>query len=158
MNTVTAILKQALAHEAKGTAIYEKAAEITTHDDSRMLFLELAQMEDGHATQLIEQAAKSFKDINAAELKKFVDEEEGKPAPEAIVAEMADGEMRDVLNAALRFEKEAIDHYNNLLGAVESDDLKRLCQTLLKEEQGHVKQIERTLMSLDMPDEERPDL
>ncbi|OSM06213.1 putative rubrerythrin [Magnetofaba australis IT-1] len=155
---MTSILKQALAHETQGAAIYSQAAEITTHDESRMLFLELAQMEEGHAKQLIDRAAKAGADVDCDELKQFVDAEEEKPAPPQMLQEIANGDMRGVLNVALRFEQEAVQNYRTLLEMAQSNEMKILCQELVQEEEDHVKQIERTLLSLDWGIEERPDL
>ena len=56
MQAAIQFFKDALRNEVKAAAFYNKAAEITQNDESRMLFYKLAGMEDEHANLLASKA------------------------------------------------------------------------------------------------------
>lgn len=160
MQTATDVLKTALFNEVKAGAFYQKAAEMTKNDNSRMIFLELANMEDDHATELIRKT-------------------EGQPCtqgfdPEAYLRELErsieltltvqetelleNGDMRAILELAIAMEGKARDTYLNLASQASSDEVRAFCKGMAKEEDSHVRRIETLLTSLDMDEDDRPGL
>lgn len=160
MHTAIQFFKDALQHEVKASAFYNKAAEITRDDESRMLYLKLAGMEDGHTNQLLEKVrnapcGKAF-DVDA-----FVRELEENAASSISPSEMSlieTGTIRQVLELAIKFENQACSNYENLARESTDFDVKAHCLDAVKEEQSHVRELTNLLNSLDMSDEDRPGL
>lgn len=160
MQKAIEIFKNALEQEVRSGIFYEKAAEIASDDEARMVFLELADMEGGHARRIVERFKNTdFGDAFAAEA--WLEELERESA-DTIRMEaddlIAKGSMRDVLKFAIQIEEVARDSYQRLCDSFTDPDDKEFCGMLANEEQGHINAITQLLHSLDMDPDERPDL
>jgi rubrerythrin len=159
MEKAIEIFKNALELEVEAGVFYEKAAEMTSDDESRMVFFELAGMEDNHAHLIVER----FKDTDFGKLfdadswLKELEVESQKLSIEATEL-ITTGDMRAVLDFALKMEEEARDSYQHLSEIFTDAEDKAYCADLAKEEQGHINAIMQLRQSLDMDIEERPDL
>ena len=160
MQAAIQFFKDALQHEAKAVAFYERAAEITQNDESRMLFLKLIGLEEEHATVLLEKVkgapcGKAF-DVDA-----YVQTLEGSAtdaiSPEEAVV-MASGSPHQVLEMAIRMEEQAVKNYEGL--AQEATDMEVIahCHEMAAEERKHANELTNLLHSLDMSEEDRPGL
>lgn len=159
MEKAIEIFKNALELEVQAEIFYEKAAETTDNDETRMVFLELADMEGGHARHIVER----FKDTDFGKLfdaDAWLNELETETAklPIEIDALITNGEMRAVLDFALKMETEARDSYQHLSEIFTDTDDRAYCADLAQEEQEHINAITQLRSSLDMEPEERPDL
>jgi rubrerythrin len=159
MEKAIEIFKNALELEVQAEIFYERAAETTDNDESRMVFLELADMEGGHARLIVDR----FKDTDFGKLfdadawLNELEAETGK-LPMEINDLIANGDMRSVLDFALKMETDARDNYQHLSEIFTDADDKAYCADLAKEEQEHINSITQLRQSLDMEIEERPDL
>ena len=160
MPTPIHVVKKALFNEVRSQAFYRLAAEVTDRDDTRMLFLELGELEQGHARDIAERIAGPplAMDFDA---RAYIDELEANvsvlvpPADEAVVRS---GNVRAVLKLAKRLEVESRDVYRDLAKRAEPAALKAFCEELARLEEGHLEEIRRLERSLDMPEEARPEL
>ena len=160
MQAAIQFFKDALRHEIKASAFYNKAAEITRDDESRMLFIKLAGMEDGHANALLAkvQDAPCGK---AFDVKAFVAELEDSVEPVISDEEtklIESGTPHEVLDLAITFEEQAVKNYEGLAQEATDFDVKAYCQEMVKEERKHVQELVNLKHSLDMSDEDRPGL
>ncbi len=159
MEKAIEIFKNALELEVEAEAFYEKAAELTDNDESRMVFLELAGMEDNHAHHIVER----FKDtafgqaFDADGWLKELEEASAKLSVE-VTELITSGDMKAVLDFALKMEQEARDSYQHLSEIFTDAEDKAYCADLAKEEQEHINAITQLRRSLDMDPDERPDL
>jgi rubrerythrin len=160
MEKAIEIFKNALALEVEAELFYEKAAEMTKDDESRMVFLELADMEDGHAHRIVDR----FKDtafgkaFDADAWLQELEKESAKNLPMETNELVASGDMRAVLDFAVQLENDARDSYQHLAEIFTDPDDKAYCTDLAAEEQKHANAVQQLRHSLDMDEEERPDL
>ncbi len=160
MQAAIQFFKDALRHEVKASAFYNKAAEITRDDESRMLYLKLAGMEDDHANQLLEKV-KQAPCGQAFDVDAYVRELDNSAESIILPAEMTlieTGTMRQVLELAISLEHQACKNYENLANQTTDFEVKAHCQEAVKEEHGHVRDLTNLLNSLDMSDDDRPGL
>lgn len=160
MQAAIQFFKDALRHEVKASIFYNKAAEITRDDESRMLFIKLAGMEDDHTNLLVDKVknapcGKAF-DVNA-----FVTELDSN-TPAAISPEEAKvvetGSLREVLELAIELEQTTHKGYEDLAKEAVDFDVKAYCQELATEERKHIQELTNMLNALDMPEDDRPGL
>lgn len=160
MEKAIEIFKNALELEVEAGIFYEKAAEITEDDESRMVFLELSDMEDGHAHRIIER----FKNTpfgQAFDADSWLEEleRESEKNMEVKVSDLMDqGDMQAILKSAIKMEEEARDTYKRLSGSFSDPEDVAYCSDLAKEEQAHVNSLTQLLRSIDMDPEDRPEL
>ena len=160
MESAAEVLKAILNHEVKAAAFYTLASEITHNDESRMLFLELADMEEGHAKHVADQV----KDTHfTVDFDPYAYIEELEATVETTLRNdtakiLLDGEMRDVLTMAISMEQAACDAYKSMAEKADDPEVKTFCEAQVVEEGEHKKRLEQHLLSLDMDVEERPDL
>lgn len=158
MQKAIEIFKNALELEVQAELFYEKASELTNDDESRMVFLELADMEDGHAHRIVER----FKDTDFGKLFDAdawlveVEREDNKILDVEAVDIIAQGDMKAILKYAITMEEEARDNYQRLSESFTDPDDVAYCSDLAKEEQSHVNSLHDLLRSIDMDPEERP--
>ncbi|MEO5363497.1 MAG: ferritin family protein [Magnetococcus sp. DMHC-8] len=160
MQAAIQFFKDALRHETKASAFYTKAAEITRDDESRMLYLKLAGMEDDHANQLLEKV-KNAPCGQAFDVDGFVRELENSTESSISPTDMhliETGTMRQVLELAITYENQACKNYENLANETTDPDIKAHCLDAVKEERSHVRDLTNLLNSLDMADDDRPGL
>ena len=160
MQAAIQFFKDALRHEVKASAFYNKAAEITRDDESRMLFIKLAGMEDEHTNRLLDKVknapcGKAF-DIPAFMKELEADTTQAISADESEIIES--GSLREVLALAIRLEGASGENYENLAREAVDFDVKAHCQELIVEEKKHTQALVNLLTSLDMSDEDRPGL
>ncbi len=160
MEKAIEIFKNALELEVNAEIFYEKAAEITDDDESRMVFLELSDMEDGHAHRIIER----FKNTpfgQAFDADSWLKELEttSEKNMEVKVSDLINqGDMRAILESAIKMEEEARDNYKRLSEKFSDPDDIAYCSDLANEEQKHVNSLMQLLRSIDMEPEDRPEL
>lgn len=160
MEKAIEILKNAIEHEVCAGMFYQKAALITRNDESRMVFLELSQMEEGHAQRL---AARFSVTGIAAQFDPvaYLNELEAEAEELLTVEENAviqGGDMAQVLEYAIRQEERARDSYRALAGHFADPEDCGYCRELAQAEQQHLERLTRLRNSLEMDMEERPDL
>lgn len=160
MKKALEIFKNALEQEVRSGVFYEKASEVAADDEARMVFLELADLEGGHTRRIVEK----FKNTdfgNDFETEAWLEELERESMNDIQMEAddvVAKGSMRDVLKYALQIEEVARDSYQRLCDAFSDPEDKEFCGMLAGEEQGHINEITRLLRSLDMDEDERPEL
>jgi rubrerythrin len=160
MQTVVDVLKLAIVSEIKAKTFYTKASEITSDGEAQMVFLELVEMEDGHARLLVDRFAdlfaaagfdaRTFSEESAAAIEKSLGVEE----TELITA----GDMRRVIDFAAGLEAQARDNYTELATRMENPDQRAICEDLAAEEQRHFETLSKLRVSVDTPIDERPAL
>ena len=160
MKKVVDLVKVAIENEVKAKAFYARAAQIASQGESQMVFLELTEMEDGHAKLLVDR----FGPLLYAE--------GTEPRPflqrlETTVVNAPDGEeyaliergaMRPVIEFAIGMEARARDAYRTLGAQLTDPDLQALCEDLAREEQKHHDTLRTMRVSVDMEIEDRPAL
>jgi len=160
MKATVELFKKALNHEVTSKAFFNRAAEITKNDESRMLFLELSDMETDHIRHLIDNTKgtpwpKEFDpDTYVNELESSV---EGKISVEATEV-LENGDMKAVLELAIGMEKKAHETFVELAEKAASQEVKNCCRELSREEQKHLNSLTSLLASLDMDEDDRSSL
>jgi rubrerythrin len=160
MEKAIEIFKNALELEVQAEIFYEKAAEIADDDESRMVFLELSDMEDGHARRIVEQFKKtSFgQQFDADNWLQELERESGKTLDMQAGELIAQSNMREILRYAIRMETTARDNYKHLCERFSDSDDIAYCSDLADEEQQHINSLTQLLRSIDMDPEDRPRL
>ena len=160
MDTVVDVIKTAIGNEVLAKTFYRSASEIASDGEAQMVFLELVEMEDGHAQLLVDRfgpfLAENGVDAAAhlAELEAKI--ERGLDEKEAALLEEA--EMGPVVDFAIQMEENARDAYLKLMGKFTEVDMIDLCRELADEEQGHFDMLTQLRISMDTPPEERTGL
>ncbi len=160
MGTANDVLKNALANEVKAAAFYNLAAKVTPDDETRMLFIELAGMEDGHSRDFLEKAT-GTELAEGFDAEAYLDELEKDMEEQAETAHndlFESGDMNAVLDFAISMESHARDTYQVMASMVENPAIKKFCSELAEEEEEHRKMLELAKTSLSMELEERPGL
>ncbi|MGN7610620.1 ferritin-like domain-containing protein [Magnetococcales bacterium HHB-1] len=160
MDTVIDLVKTAILHEVRAGSFYSQAAEITKSDEARMVFLELAGMEDDHAQRLVKNAQKdaALEGFDAMAFLKSEDTPEKKKLSKREKAIIATGDMRAILNFAIQLEVEAEATYLKLAKKGKSSAMQEFCRDLAKEEAEHKRALEKVRNNLDMDAADRPAL
>lgn len=160
MEKVVDIVKVAVENEVKAKAFYTRAAQIASQGESQMVFLELTEMEDGHAKLLVDR----FGPLLYADgtepwpfLQRLEDMVVNMPAGEEF-ALIERGEMRLVIEFAIGMEARARDAYRALGAQLTDPDLQALCKDLAREEQKHHDILCTMRVSVDTAIEDRPAL
>ena len=160
MDTVVDVIKTAIGNEVLAKTFYQSASEISSDGEAQMVFLELIDMEAGHAQLLVDRfgpfLGKNGVDAAAhlAELEAKI--ERGLNEKEAALLEEA--EMGPVVDFAIGMEERARDAYLRLMGEFEEVEMIDLCRELANEEQEHFDILTRLRISMDTPPEERAGL
>lgn len=160
MQVTAELFKSALEHEVKSEVFFNQAAEITKNDESRMLFLELADMEEGHIRHLINKT-KSTPWPEEFNPETYVKELESSMESIISVDEteiLQNGDMKAVLELAIGMEKEAYETFVELAKKAASQEVKNCCRELSREEQKHLNSLTSLLASLDMDEDDRSSL
>ncbi|MBF0309765.1 MAG: ferritin family protein [Magnetococcales bacterium] len=160
METAADFFKTAIYNEVKGAAFYNMAAEETENDESRMLFLKLADMEDGHTLELIRKAknAPCGQGFDPEAYLKELESSMSSTISREEAAAIKKSDMPAVLQMAIALERNARDNYLNLANAATNPEVRQHCQVLAHEEEGHAKALENLLHSLEMTPDDRPGL
>jgi rubrerythrin len=160
MESIVEIIKMAIENEVRANVFYAKSSEITQDDASRMVFLELASMEDDHAQLLVKRFQSTLAehgiDAGAFLLQTETDTSEVLRVEETEL--ITNGEMRAVMEFAIKMEANARDSYLELAKRVTADDDRACFEDLAAEEQKHFDTLSKLRVSMDMPLDERPAL
>ena len=160
MQVTAELFKSALKHEVRSEVFFNQAAEITKNDESRMLFLELAGMEEDHIWRLIRKT-KSTPWPEEFNPETYVKELESSMESIISVDEteiLRNGDMKAVLELAIGMEKEAYETFVELAEKAASQEVKNCCRELSREEQKHLNSLTSLLASLDMDEDDRSSL
>jgi rubrerythrin len=160
MESAVDILKHAIENEVRARVFYQNASEISGDGEAQMMFLELIEMESGHARLLVDRFGEFMKS-KGVDAGAFLDDLEAnieRVLSDDEVKLLEDAEMAPVVEFAIQMEASARDNYIRL--AKDMDDLKLLdlCRELADEEQGHFDMLSSLRTSMDTPPEERPGL
>lgn len=160
MEKAIEIFKNALELEVQAEMFYERAAEIADDDESRMVFLELSDMEDSHSRRIVERFKKtSFgKEFDADSWLQELEQETGKILDMQADELITQSDMREILNYAIQMETTARDNYQRLSERFTDAEDIAYCSDLAEEEQKHINALTQLLSSIDMDPEERPRL
>jgi rubrerythrin len=160
MDSVVEILKGAIENEIKAKVFYGKASEITEVGESQMVFLELSEMEDGHARLLVERFGDLFAaaDFDAASYVAAREAETEKVLGIHENAIIERGSVREALEFAIDLEERARATYLGLVERVDGEEQKAVLRELADEEQKHHDMLSKVHTNLDTPPEERPAL
>ncbi|MBF0379526.1 MAG: ferritin family protein [Magnetococcales bacterium] len=159
MEETIKLIKKAIAAEVTASAFYSLASEVTKHDDTRMVFIELSTMEDDHAQELVNKYKDAFsaQDFDSqAYLDELIRQDAGVNVEQSNLVKS--GNMREVLEFAISMENSAKETYDKLADEVIDPTFKKYCLELAEEEVQHAKTLTDSLNSLDMDWEERPAL
>jgi rubrerythrin len=159
MEETVKLIKKAIAAEVTASAFYSLASEVTQHDDTRMVFIELSTMEDDHAQELVNKFKNSFsveEFDSQAYLNKLIKEDAGVDIERSALVK--NGSMKEVLEFAISMENTAKSTYEKLADEVIDPKFKQYCVDLAQEEEEHARTLTNSLDSLDMDMEERPGL
>ena len=160
MEKVVDVVKVAIENEIKAEVFYSKAAEITSEGESQMVFIELTEMESGHARLLVDRFGDLLRQAGN-DPAGFLSTTEKKIRANLGVEEtdlIKKGEMRPVIEFAIRLEEQARDRYLALAKQLEQADLRSVCEDLAAEEQKHFDSLTNLRLSVDTPIDERPAL
>jgi rubrerythrin len=143
-------IKSALLSEIKSRAFYRLAADLTNRDDSRALFLDLAEMERGHARQLSKRISEPPLKLDFdpfAYVAKWEKRISGSISPQDEKT-VHEGDPKAVLKMAKRREADARDGFQDL--AQEADDplMRAFCADLSSAEQGHLEELRKIELRL----------
>ncbi len=157
MTGLAEIFKQALTNEVKARAFYRVAGEITHDDASRMLFIELAGLEESHARELVNMA-KEIAFEPAWDPAAFLDSLE--TTTHASVSDhelkaLLDGDMKTVLGIAREMEHTSMTAYRTLSEKSTDGEAREYFDKLARQEAGHLAEVERMALALDIPEAER---
>lgn len=160
MTTAVEAVKDALFNEVRSQAFYRLAADVTGRDDCRVVFMELADLEGDHARELATRISGPPFDLGF-DARAYVDTLENSVAatvPPEDERTVRGGDVKAVLKLAKRLEREARDSYRDLARKEKNPSVKTLLKELSRLEEGHLREIKRLEMAVDMPEEERPAL
>ncbi len=160
MGTANDVLKNALANEVKAAAFYNLASEITPDDETRMLFIELAGLEEDHARDFLKKA-EGTELLDGFDAEAYLSELEDNMhdvAKSSHSSLLESGDLDAVLDFAIGMEAHARDTYQVMATMVENPAIKKYCQELADEEESHRKILEQARNSLDMDPGDRPAL
>jgi len=160
MSNLVDVFKQAMADEVKATIFYRLAAETTEDDQARMVFLDLVNMEENHAEDLINKV-KGTSLVEGWDPKAYLEALES--STDAVISEdvasiIRQGNVKAILEMAKEMEVNASGNYQTLAKEAKEEMLRNFFAEMVKEEENHVKQMDFLLLSLDIDEEDRPGL
>jgi rubrerythrin len=158
MENTARVIEQAIENEIIAKVFYDKAAELTNVGESQMVFMELATMEDEHASILVERFGDLLK-AAGVETGTLLQKKEQATEDILNVEEselIKNGDMRSVIKHAIALEIVARDNYLGLSTRVEDEKAMQYCKDLAAEEQKHHDMLTDLLSGVDMSDDDRP--
>lgn len=160
MEKTVDIVRLAIENEVRTRVYYAQAAQMASQGESQMVFLELTDMESGHAKLLADRFGPLLQ-ANGTDPRLFLQQLETTivNAPSGREAALIEhGEMRPVIDFAIGLEVRARDAYRALGKGLTDPDLQALCEMLAKEEQKHHDTLSVLRVSVDTEFEDRPAL
>ncbi|MBI5136992.1 MAG: ferritin family protein [Nitrospirae bacterium] len=160
MATSIKTVKRALLSEVKSRAFYRLATTLTDRDDSRVLFMELADLEVDHARDLARRVSEPPLNLDFdafAYVEKLEERVSGVISPEDEKT-VRKGDSKEILKLARRREAEARDSYRDLATETDDPSMRAFFEDLSRLEQGHLDEIKRLELALTIPEAERPSL
>lgn len=160
MPTAVEAAKRALLHEVRSQAFYRIAAEVTERDDTRIVFMELGDLEGDHARELATRFSEPplSPDFDPHAYLDELEESVAAAVPPEDQQTVRTGDVRAVLKLARRLEAEARDNYRDMAGKTDDPSVRALCEELARLEEGHMDEIRKLELALDMAEESRPAL
>jgi len=160
MEDVVDLIKHAIDNEVRAKAFYDAASELSTEGESQMVFLELVEMEKGHAQLLVDRfgAFLAEQGFDAAAHLAALEASVERALDARETALLEDAEMGPVVDFAIQMEESARDNYVALAERFSDAELIDISRDLAAEEQGHFDMLTRLRSSMDTPSEERPGL
>lgn len=160
MQTTTDLFKSVLQNEVRANLFYAQAAEQTTDDNARMLFLELSNTEECHLQRIIEVAhAHNLGDPD--ELKRYIAQME-RDADRSLTADesrlLEEGNMDSIFRYAIGIENDSLQLFKELATHAEHENFREFCEEMVTEESKHASQLENERRSLQLEMEDRPAL
>ncbi len=150
------IFQMAVRIEENGAEFYRKAAQTRTDAGERVFLENLARMEDQHKHQFLNlyaqlpdhvKAPTAFdpEEENSVYLMAMADAHDGEGNPDAAEALTGKETLRDIVATAMELEKKSILFYVGLQKLVPMKYGGDQIQTIIKEEQHHVVQLQAVL-------------
>jgi len=160
MPTLIEAAKKALYNEVRSEVFYRLAAEVANRDDTRVLFMELGDLEGDHARELADRIT-GLALTPPFDAKAYLDDLEENVAvlvPPEDEQTVRGGNLKAVLKLAKRLEVESRDVYRRLAKYTDEPSVKAFCADLAELEERHFQEIHKLELSLDMAEEARPAL
>jgi len=122
METVVDLLKVAIENEVKAGVFYQNALEVAGDGEAQMVFLELVEMEAGHARLLVDRFGAYMQEqgVDAEAFLADLEANTERALNEKEIALLEDAEMGPVIDFAISMEAAARDNYNAFNRWVES--------------------------------------
>ena len=133
------ILEGAIKGEEYSYQMYMKAVEMTNNTKVKEILQNLAEQEKMHKEKL---QALNFEKLGEEMIPDALRQEDVAAEVELTPVE----EFKDIeqlFEFALNMEKRAVSMYEQLLNATTNEEAKSLFETLLREEEGHVRLVEQ---------------
>jgi rubrerythrin len=157
MSSLINAFREVLRNEAKTEAFYRLASDITHDGESRMVFLELSQIEENHARELIEMA-RHVPFEEGWDPASYLEEAESlvhATIPNDELNAILDGDMKKVLGIAHHLEERTLNTYRSLAEVATDAEARRWFSRLADREEHHLAEVERLTLALEMPEEDR---
>lgn len=140
MSTINELLEEALSAEAKAKDFYTNAAATAQSDAGKDFFTQMAAFEQNHYARVkhIIEARQAGADVPAQPAQ---DVPMIKPEIEGQIEPNKD-EIVEVINRAIKAEKEAQKRYRTIAGLMESEEGKQIFSDLADEEDKHQRVLE----------------
>jgi rubrerythrin len=160
MTTALEAVKKALYNEVRSQAFYRLAADRAERDDTRVLFLELGDLEGDHARELVRHISGPPLNLefDADAYVSKLEHDVAATVPPEDAQTVKSGDLKAVLKLAKRLEVESRDGYRALARHTEEPKVRAFCEELSRLEEGHLDEIRKLELSLDMAEEARPAL
>ena len=160
MTEVINAVKTALKNEIRTELFFRRAAELTERDDSRMVFTELAELEEQHVNQLAGRiSGSSLSDgFDAPAYVTRLEETMGTSISADDAFAVRSGDVKTVIRLAEGREANVRDDLLFLAREADDTGVKILYTALSQLEDEHLDELKRMELAIDMPDSERPSL
>jgi rubrerythrin len=160
MTEVIDAVKLALKNEIRTELFFRRAAELTERDDSRMVFAELAELEEQHVEQLAGRiSGSSLSDgFDAPAYVARLEETMGTSISADDAFAVRSGDVKTVIRLAEAREANVRDDLLFLAREADDTGVKILYTALSQLEDEHLDELKRMELAIDMPDSERPSL
>jgi len=161
--TMTAFVdtvKTALKSEVQSELFFRRAAELTSRDDSRIMFMELADLEERHVHDMAERVSgtRAGQGFDAPGYVTGLEATLGVIVSDDEAYAVRSGDVRTVIRLAKGREADMRDSLLFMAREVEDTSSKSLYTALSQLEDEHLDELKRLELSIDMPDAERPAL
>jgi len=153
-------VKTALKSEVQSELFFRRAAELTVRDDSRVMFMELADLEESHVHNMASRVAGTqlSQNFDAPGYVTRLEATMGTSVSADEAQAVRSGDLRTVIRLAEGRETDLRDSLLFLAREVDDTSSKSLYTALSQLEDEHLDELKRLERAIDMPDTERPAL